>query len=373
MNERVVGQARRVSMKIKLFSAVFLSMAVTFAACSQGGLGLSAKDMAPPSKVVEIPARGDGPIRIGIGGDLMLDDLALPWILKYGYDYPLAGMVDTLKTFDAVVANLEVPVTSDCKSSMKHYSYSMSPDGLGALTRANIRAVSLSNNHVLDCGDDSAGEEMKLLDQAGIAFFGAGNSREEAMRGLILNVNGTKVGLIGIDGTRKAALTFPNTNVLGEDTLKAGIARMKKEADIVVVVPHWGDNYKPIKKTQEKFGPIAINLGADAVIGHHPHVWQPVSVYKGKPIVYSVGNFAFGTGNTAAKNSMIAVMEIDRKKIGAIRLIPLFNQNRNPEVAWQPRILTGGEAKSFLTKLVEGSKKYDATVKIDGDTGLLKL
>jgi hypothetical protein len=350
---------------------VLLIVALLSASCGKNVATLSEKDMAPPPKLANFENIGDQALEVAIAGDLMLDDLALPWILKYGYDYPLAGMAEQLKKFDVVVANLEVPVTANCRSSGRHYSYSMMPDGLAALTNANIKVVSLGNNHVLDCGGESAIEEMDLLDKTGISWFGAGRNSKEASTGLIIDVAGTKIGLIGFYG--KMSATWPNTQSLTESNMKAGIARMRKEADIVVAVPHWGDNYKPVKDSQISMGHFAIDMGADAVIGHHPHVWQPVEMYKGKPIVYSVGNFAFGTGNTSAKNSLIAVMEIEGKKLKRIKIYPLFNQNRNPEVAWQPKIMKGKDATSFLTKLSDMSEKKDAKLKIENDIGILTL
>jgi poly-gamma-glutamate capsule biosynthesis protein CapA/YwtB (metallophosphatase superfamily) len=138
------------------------------------------------------------------------------------------------------------------------------------------------------------------------------------------------------------------------------------------VVVHWGENYRPVDRWQKTIGRAAIDLGADVVIGHHPHQAQPVELYKGKPIVYSLGNFAFGTiGRNSMRFGMGAALHLEKGKIAAVEFIPLLTQNRI--VNYQPRIPTGKNLDRFFKELISGSSPLGARIIRRGDRGWLEL
>jgi len=329
------------------------------------------RDVGIEPKEARLDGRTEGPLTVTIVGDTMLDDLALPYIKKYGYEYPLAGLKDLLLASDIVNANLETAVADQCgRAKNKKFAYFMKPEGLAALKESGVNVVALANNHVLDCGEKGLQESLRHLDASGIAHYGAGVG-EERHRGLVIDVKGTKVGLMGwyrdrpeIGETGFAHMT--------DDGVQRDIAVLKREADVVIVTFHWGKNYKAkIRKDQEQFGRLAIDAGADAVIGHHPHIPQATELYQGKPIVYSVGNFIFATGNNQAAEALAARLTFQEKKIVKLELIPLVVKNRHDQVRWQPRPATGRRAEKILGPLLKESKARGAALTLDGNTATM--
>jgi poly-gamma-glutamate capsule biosynthesis protein CapA/YwtB (metallophosphatase superfamily) len=114
-----------------------------------------------------------------------------------------------------------------------------------------------------------------------------------------------------------------------------------------------------------------VDYGADAVVGHHPHVIQPFEVYRGRPIFYSVGNFAFGSGNSRAEGLGVELRFEERRTIA--NLYPLYVKNRDPRVAYQPKVLTGKAAESKLRQLVGTSGPSGPLLRIEKGRGTLDL
>ena len=102
---------------------------------------------------------------------------------------------------------------------------------------------------------------------------------------------------------------------------------------------------------------MAIDLGADAVIGHHPHLIQPLEIYKGKPIFYSIANSAFGTGSNRAQNGLAIKMTLDDKSIAELEVIPLHIHTRHRRVLWQTKIAKGHRANTILEPFINNSAK----------------
>lgn len=349
--------------KTRLLWILPLALMVSLFACDGGSATSPVK--------VPLKARTDGPLTVMVVGDTMLDDLALPYIKKYGYEYPLAGVKELLLASDIVNANLETAVTDECRrAKKKKFAYFMKPEGLTALKGAGINVVALANNHVFDCGEKGLETSLRHLDEAGIAWYGAGFG-DMRHRGIVVDVKGTKVGFMGWYSSRQE-VGAGGTAHMTEEAVQKDIAILKRAADVVIVTFHWGKNYKSkIGKKQVRFGRLAVDAGADAVIGHHPHIPQPMESYKGRPIVYSVGNFAFATGNNRAAEALAARLTIDKKKISRLELIPLVVKNRHDRVRWQTRLATGSRAEKILGPIIAKSKARGAALTLDGNTATM--
>lgn len=327
--------------------------------CACGG------DEGASTKVFQFEKRTEGPLSIIVVGDTMLDDLALPYIKKYGHSYQLAGVKDLLLSADIVNANLEVAVDDQCKrSKKKKFSYFMNPKGLKAILDSGINVVCLANNHTLDCGQSGLANTLRNVDEAGLARYGAGFG-EERNSGVIVKVEGTKIGFIGWYNYRPE-IGNAGTAHITEENVRSGIQALKKKADIVVATFHWGKNYEQkVDDRQRRFGRLAIDSGADAVIGHHPHIPQAMTVYKDKPILYSVGNFIFSTGNNRAKEGLAARLIVKRKKLARLEVVPLFNQNRHKDIRWQTKVAKGKRARNTIKDFVNASRELGADLKTD--------
>src|SRR5947209_18669262 len=145
--------------------------------------------------------------------------------------------------------------------------------------------------------------------------------------------------------------------------LEADIRALREQVDRVVVSFHWGFSYnrEPSPKQRAK-AHFAVDCGADAVVGHHPHIAQPFEIYRGCPIFYSVGNFAFGSGNSRAEGLLVGLRFEDTRTV--VNVYPLYVKNRDPRVNYQPKVLAGRAADQVLSELG----------KISGDNaGIMKL
>jgi len=309
----------------------------------------------PEPRVVKITPRNTGDLRVMLGGDTMFDDLALPWLMKYGWSYSLAGVAPLLRQADLVNLNLETAVAAECKRSYGHYAYYMPPEALAGLVNSGVQVVTLANNHVFDCGEKGLTATIQNVEKAGLAHYGGGVTEEEANRPLIVELGNTKIGFLGMydygTGSRKKG-----TAVISEANVRGLIHGLRSKVDVLLVVFHWGTNYvKDFDNKQKKFGRLALAEGADVVIGHHPHIPQAVELYKDKPLIYSLGNFAFGTGNNQAQEGLLAELVLSGKKIKKVLFYPLFLQNRDEKVRWQTQLAQGERGQKTMKNIMRMS------------------
>lgn len=247
-------------------------------------------------------------------GDIMLDRGVEKSVTKnYGGDFSaiFKNTADFLHGDDITFLNLEGPASDKGHNVGSIYSFEMNPDVLPVVKNAGIDVVSFANNHVGDYTKAAFVDTMDRLTANGIPFAGAGKSYTQATTPTIVEKNGIKVGFlgftdvgpywlaskgaaseIGIQGT--PAQTASTGVLLASDPNFADIiAKAKTQVDVLVVSFHWGVEYKPHTDRQAKLAHTAIDAGADIIVGAHPHVAQDLETYKGKLIMYSLGNFVF--------------------------------------------------------------------------------
>jgi gamma-polyglutamate biosynthesis protein CapA len=210
--------------------------------------------------------------------------------LNKEYIYPFEKILNYLKTFDYVIANLEGPISDKGVKVGSKYSFRMKPEVAEALSKANINIVNLANNHIFDYGKVAFEDTLKNLEKNNIKYFG--NSYEP----LIIEKEGAKIGFLGFSDFLKHLEVKENKIGIAtiNDNISEIIKKAKEKVDILIVSFHWGEEYKKIaNERQRKIAKIAIDSGADLVIGHHPHIIQNIEKYKDKFIFYSLGNFIF--------------------------------------------------------------------------------
>ncbi len=316
-------------------------------------------------------------VRIGFVGDTFLGNWAVAYLDTHGVSYPYQGTRHLFEEMDLVVANLESPITTSDSAFVEKTYLLKSPPGIEkGLYEANIRAVNLANNHILDRGVHALQETMNYLDRANVKHFGGGMNKEEAIREAVMDINGVKVALLGFAaifpeefwaGIDRPGVPFPYR----EDVIEA-VERCVRENDLVIVSFHWSAELRPDPKDyQVELAELCIDLGVDAVIGHHPHIPQSVAVYKGKPIFYSVGNFAFASYSTSAKVGLLADIVFEGEEVISARVIPLnvFNE----EVNFNPYPLPQEKAAKFFTYLDSLSVPFNDSLSIIDQNGNLDL
>jgi len=218
-------------------------------------------------------------------GDMMLDRTVLAKTQKVGdYNFPFLKIDDFLKTADLKFANLEGPITSfeSVSNGNTRMRFTISQEFLPML-QSRFNVLSLANNHMLDFGENGYEQTKKYLTSAGINYFGNYANQQESLS-TIIEKNKIKIGWIGYHGLIDRGY---------EDILQE-IEKIKPQVDFLIVVPHWGAEYKknPADSTIEKAKKF-IDAGADLVLGGHPHVVQTIEEHEGKMIFYSLGNFIF--------------------------------------------------------------------------------
>lgn len=269
---------------------------------------------------------------------------------NYGADYFLQNVKDIFSTDDLTIANFEGTLTDSDEREDKTFAFKAPASYASILTGGSVEAVNTANNHSHDYGEQSFNDTLAALDDAGIVHFGYDETA-------VMDVKGIKVGLVGIYELYD--------HLEREQQLKDNIAKVKADgAQLIVVIFHWGNETETVPDSnQTTLGRIAIDEGADLVCGHHPHVLQGIETYKGRNIVYSLGNFCFG-GNSSPSDMDTMIYQqtftIDAdgvKKDNVTNIIPCFISSAAYDGYnnYQPTPAEGDEATRILGKINERS------------------
>ena len=235
---------------------------------------------------------------------------------------------------DLTIANVEGPLTTSEDEQEKEFAFKGKPEYAKILKEGSVEAANLANNHSYDYGEQGFEDTVANLEAVGISTFGYDTT-------VIKEIQGVKVGLVGIYVLKDEMERAPQ--------LKEKVAEVKEAgAQIVIVSFHWGKekaNYP--NSVQQDLGRMAIDEGADLVVGHHPHVLQGIEKYKGKNIVYSLGNFCFGGNSNPSDKDTIIFQQTFTFQNGSlvdddnINIIPCSISSESGYNNYQPTLLEG--------------------------------
>ena len=262
-------------------------------------------------------AEPSGPVSLVFAGDIVLDDAAGEMIRR-GED-PFADFADFFKGADIRVVNLECVIATTGSAGDKNYTFRAHPRVLPVLKR-HFDVMALANNHSGDFGRAAFADMLGLIKQSGLVQFGGGLNLAEAHTPLIIERKGLRIALLGysefMPRSFEADSDAPGIAWSEDEQVVADIqkARSVLHADIVIPVMHWGwENELTANTRQRQLARTMIDAGADAVIGGHPHVTQDIEHYRGKPIVYSVGNFVMKeTDNDSQRRGWLLRLQLDK-------------------------------------------------------------
>ena len=267
---------------------------------------------------------------------------------QHGPDYFLENVRDIFTEDDLTVVNFEGTLTESNNRQDKTFAFKAPASFAKILSGSSVEAANLANNHSYDYGQESFDDTKSALDAEGIIHFGYDETQ-------VIDIKGIKVGLVGI---------YELNDHLGRtQQVKDNIAKVKQEgADLVLVVFHWGiERDAAPTSDQVTLARLAIDEGADLVCGHHPHVLQGLETYKGKNIVYSLGNFCFGgNSNPSDKDTIIyqqtfTISDEGVKEDNEYNIIPCSISAASGYNDYRPTPLTGDEATRVLNKFNERS------------------
>lgn len=283
------------------------------------------------------------------------------------------GMIKPFLNGDFNIGNFELPISIKKKPNFANsYSGYIAPlDSVEIIKELDFHVLSLSNNHIMDWGDESFRISKESIEKEKILTVGAGNNCNEARKEVIVNKDGIKLAFLGYcnegphtaDKNKAGAASFRLKNVI-ED-----IAKLKNKVDHVILLLHWGKEfceypYPPDRNAAK----ICIDKGANLIIGHHPHVVQGYEIYKNIPIFYSLGSFIYNTKYEKVKstkkiderNTSIGVnINFGKNKIIDWEIVPFFNNNDS----LIPKPMTGNKKDKFLDKYEQLSQRL-----IDSDS-----
>ena len=309
----------------------FLALLVPLAGCA------SRPQVEAASAPKPIPAPPPTDTRLVFGGDVMLSR----YVSRNAHQrndpsWPFRRIAPFFEAADIAFVNLESPFTERKRPFDKGMVFGASPDMLEGLRLAGIDVVSTANNHARDCGDRGLEFTLQLLKDNGIAAAGTGLSKELAHAGVVIERNGTQFGFL--------AYTYDQRNgnykedddrvaVMDIDRLREDICSLKQRADVAIVSMHAGFEYQPKQNyRQTQFARAAIDAGAALVVGHHPHVVQPVESYKGGIIFYSLGNLIFDQAEPAGtERGLVAEVTFSRNRLLSYAVKPVIIRNTVPE------------------------------------------
>ena len=245
---------------------------------------------------------------------------------------------------------MEGTLTDETAREAKTFAFKAPSEYASILSGSSIEAANLANNHSHDYGEKSYTDTISALEDAGIASFGYNRIK-------ILKIKGIKVGVTGIyelaDHQKRASQVKQNIKALK----KAG-------AQVIIVNFHWGieKQYTP-DENQKALAHLAVDEGADLVIGHHPHVLEGIEEYNGKYICYSLGNFCFGGNSTPSDtDSMIVQQTFTFNKKGKLtknsklNIIPCSISSSSGYNDYCPVPLTGDAKQRVLDKISQYSE-----------------
>ena len=336
-----------------------------------GGTPSPAVTPVPSPQVTPTGAETQKPFVIITTGDMMLGRGVEHYLgkMKEDYIYPFEKAAGILKEGDLVVGNLEAPVTSSTKGldSRKKIVLKDRVEAMEGIRYAGFSLLSLANNHILDYYDRGLTDTMKLLDESGISHAGAGKNLDEARKPAILEVKGMKVGMLaytdmadilyaGRPPIRFAAQKDkPGVAPLKAESILEDIQKLRSQVDILIVSLHWGvEDTNDCTPAQVEFAHKLLDQGVDILYGHHPHHFQGIEIYKGKPIIYSHGNFLFDQNDPFNQESFILKMEYENARLKNLTAIPIRTIGKTQVVPQE-----GQGAAALLKRLSEQSARVN--------------
>ncbi len=270
--------------------------------------------LCPPNSLAAKAVRPSPTVDLVFVGDILLGRRPGKFIAQ-GQD-PFAGFASVLAAADIRVGNLECVAADSGLRAEKHYTFRADPAVLSYVAK-HFDAVSLANNHTVDFGPEALTEMFGNLKSAKVNYFGAGENKKRAHAPWIVEKKGLRIAILGYNEFRPRSFEATETKAgvaWSEDAeVIEDIRAVRSQVDLVLTFMHWGEEYLTHPNARQKnLARKMIDAGADVVIGGHPHVTEGSETYKGKLIVYSLGNFVFDDFADMHRESRWELEELSR-------------------------------------------------------------
>ena len=242
-------------------------------------------------------------------GDLAFNGAYHKKLYQRGPDYPFRRVKPAWSVADLRLGNLESPITDQRRVTTTKLTLRGTERAIGSLSYAGIDCVTLANNHMMDFGPHGLADTCARLDEANIAHVGAGMNREQASAPIVLKRRGLRVGILAACDVEQvsplyATIDGPGVAALEHDRMLSDVRNLRSDVDCLVVQLHWGVEMSRLPtNAQRSFARKLVDAGVDVLLGHHPHVLQPVEEIDGRTVAYSLGDFTFSSTFWRGANS----------------------------------------------------------------------
>jgi poly-gamma-glutamate synthesis protein (capsule biosynthesis protein) len=271
-----------------------------------------------------------------------------------GYAWPFSLVHEYLAADDLTIANLEVVFTERRAHTDKVYNMVGAPDHVNVLLEGSVEVVNTVNNHCMDFHRNGYQDTLDILTEAGVEHFGTIYPWQDDGYDILLvkEVDSIRFGFMGF--------SYPADSDLKRIANRVKILKEEQGCDVVIVSLHWGRETHPTPTAGNvSFAKEVIKAGADVIWGHHPHVLQSMTFYMGKPIMFSTGNFTFGTMSQVDPATGIFQLKYERVgdavQLKQLQVIPCQTQ---PSPDFRPFVLTEEAARKDVFKKLVYKKGY---------------
>lgn len=283
----------------------------------------------PPEVILPMMLRWNAPadtLTLFVVGDIMSHGKVRQSAEQHGYTDFFKHIATQIEGADLAIGNMEFPLAGEPYSGYPSFS---GPSSFPAyLSEAGFDVLLTANNHMLDKGSEGLARTIRRLEAMDIPYTGIAASAEAdtLVNPLMVLVKGVRIALVNFTyGTELAASTpWPKVNYMNKERLGPILARARRKADLVLVFPHWGEEYQHFHNArQEEFARWLVAQGADAIIGGHPHVVQDVQQIGDVPVVYSLGNALSNQNDLPARLEAALTLRYVHRFGEPIRRLPL--------------------------------------------------
>jgi len=317
--------------------------------------------------------------KLWFGGDVMFNWGVRDSIRSSDPVFAFRSFTSLLSSMNYRVLNLETPILRKTPGAdkLKSYVFYGTREDLSILKELQIDGVTLGNNHTMDFGEPGLQDTLSLLEEYKIPSSGAGLNETEAMVPLLYKSVDREFRIFSFSDTGETRL-FANGKTPGAAYFRVGVAerliRKSKPNQTNILAVHWGVEYSPEPTDiQRKAAKYLIGAGYQAIIGHHPHIPQGIEVFPKGVVVYSLGNFFFGSKNQYLKHNISVVLHFQKGILTVVEVIPIFgrHQTMSGDHFFSP--LGPKEAEEFLKEYAFLCKNLGTELVISGGRGYVFL
>jgi poly-gamma-glutamate synthesis protein (capsule biosynthesis protein) len=312
----------------------------------------SKKQESIKETTIKISAAGD--FTLGTDENFAYTDSFVNEASANGLPYFVDGLGDIFKEDDLTTVNLETTLTNANEKAEKKFTFKGDPSYAQFLELGGIDAVNLANNHIFDYLEIGYEDTIAALQNENIGYFGYEHQ-------FVKKIKGIKIGALGYEGWEDS----PELRNQVDRDIKA---LRKQGVQIILVHYHWGSEKQYVPNdSQKSLARYTINHGADLILGHHPHVVQGIEEYKGKFIVYSLGNFLFGGNRNPSDMDTFVFRQTFHLKNGdltgkkEINIVPFSISSVTYRNNYQPTLLIGSESDRVKQKIIDVSNQINGS------------